>query len=66
MSKKYSVYLRLYTNYRENINTIEIKQLIANKNNDKNSSITRYFDIYFFLNYHSTTRFFKGLPYSLF
>lgn len=56
MSKTYSAYLRLYTNYRENIYSIEIKQLITDKNDDKNSSITRILIYTFSLNDHSTTR----------
>lgn len=40
--------LKIIRNYREEISYIEIKQLITDKNNNKNSSLTKYFDIYFF------------------
>ena len=44
--------LKIIRNYREEISYIEIKQLITDKNNNKNSSLTKYFDIPKIRNYH--------------
>lgn len=58
--------LKIIRNYREEINSIEIKLLITDKMPIKVALLLDILIYTFSLNYHRKTRLLKGLPYSLF